>query len=201
MKRKLLAVFGARPEAIKMCPLVRALQGDPRFCCEVCFSGQHREMLYEVTALFGVRAEYELFAMERESLADRQAYLLRELDRVMGESAPHLVLVHGDTLTAQTAALAAFYRRLPIGHVEAGLRTYHLDSPFPEEMNRRVIGLVAAYHFAPTERATANLLAEGVDPRAVSVTGNTVCDALAYTAGCSGALDWPDARAVCSRWI
>ena len=178
---KVLSVFGTRPEAVKMCPLVRELARREGLESQVCLTSQHREMLYAVTGLFGVRADYDLHLMrERQSLGDIFCGVLRGMEGVLDQARPELVLVHGDTSSSCAAALAAFYRQIPVGHVEAGLRSFDRYSPFPEEMNRRLTGSLASLHFAPTERNACNLRAEGIREN-VFVTGNTVIDALRYT--------------------
>ena len=178
---KVLSVFGTRPEAVKMCPLVCELRRREALETQVCLSAQHREMLYAVTELFGVRADYDLGVMrERQSLGELFCAVLSGMDRVLALSGPDLVLVHGDTSTSCAAALAAFYRRIPVGHVEAGLRSHRRYSPFPEEMNRRLTAALATLHFAPTERNARDLRAEGISEN-VFVTGNTVIDALRST--------------------
>ena len=164
-----------------MCPLVRELRRHDSLVTQVCLSAQHREMLYAVTELFGVRADYDLGVMrERQSLGGLFCAVLSGMDRVLARSEPDLVLVHGDTSTSCAAALAAFYRKIPVGHVEAGLRSHHRYSPFPEEMNRRLSAALATLHFAPTERNARDLRAEGISEN-VFVTGNTVIDALRST--------------------
>ena len=181
-KKKILVVFGTRPEAIKMCPVIRELKKYEGLECRVCLTGQHRSMVGETLDLFGVSPDHDLAIMrEGQDLFDITEEALMGLRRVMAEEQPHLVLVHGDTTSAFAAALAAFYLRIPVSHVEAGLRTYDLSSPFPEEWNRRAIDILAAQHFAPTVRAKANLLGEGIPESRITVTGNTVIDALAYT--------------------
>ena len=179
--KHVLTVFGTRPEAIKMCPLVKELRRRGHGT-SVCVTGQHREMLEGALAAFGVTPDYRLSVMrEGQGLAALTGRVLTGVDGVLEAAHPHLVLVHGDTTTALGAALAAFYRQIPVGHVEAGLRTYRMDAPFPEELNRRGVGLVADLHFAPTEGARRNLLREGIAEDAVFVTGNTVVDALKAT--------------------
>lgn len=180
--KKIMAIFGTRPEAIKMCPLVIELRKREGVEVKVCVSGQHREMLSEVLDAFGVRPDYDLAIMRRgQTLTDVTVGVLRGMERVLETELPDAVLVHGDTTTALAAALACFYRGVPVGHVEAGLRTYDIHSPYPEELNRRVISLIAHMSFAPTELAAENLLGEGVEPSGVFVTGNTVVDALHFT--------------------
>ena len=180
--KKIMAIFGTRPEAIKMCPLVRELWKREGVDVRVCVSGQHREMLSEVLDAFGVRPDHDLSIMRRgQTLTDVTVGVLRGVERVLELETPDAVLVHGDTSTALASALACFYRGVPVGHVEAGLRTYDVLSPYPEELNRRVISLIARLSFAPTELAADNLLREGAEPSGVFVTGNTVVDALHTT--------------------
>ena len=177
--RTVLSVFGTRPEAVKMAPVVRELAARPGVRSLVCVTAQHREMLDQVLDTFEIRPDYDLGLMrERQDLAQLAAGVLTALSPVLDEVRPDAVLVQGDTTTAMAAALAAFYRRVPVGHVEAGLRTGDRYSPFPEEINRRMVGVAATWHFAPTERAAGALRAEGVDPGDIFVTGNTVVDAL-----------------------
>lgn len=181
MKRVLL-VFGTRPEAIKMCPLVRVLKNDPDFDTKVCVTAQHREMLDQVLQAFGVIPDYDLDIMQqKQSLFDITANILLRMETVLDEVKPDIVLVHGDTSTTFVTALACFYKQIPIGHVEAGLRTYNLRSPFPEEFNRQAVSLISALNFAPTEKAKMNLLNEGKKPESIFVTGNTAIDALKTT--------------------
>ncbi len=179
MKRVLL-VFGTRPEAIKMCPLVKAFQKDrASFETLVCVTGQHREMLDQVLQIFGVKPDYDLNIMKQgQDLYDVTSRVLLGMRDVLDEARPDVVLVHGDTTTSMAAAMAAFYRQIPVGHVEAGLRTHNIYSPWPEEMNRQITGRIATYDFAPTPLSRQNLLDEGVDPEKITVTGNTVIDAL-----------------------
>lgn len=182
MGLKVLVVFGTRPEAIKMAPLVRLLQKDGQLECRVAVTAQHREMLDQVLRLFDIVPDYDLNIMRAgQTLFDITGRALAGLQGVLEAERPDLVLVHGDTTTTFVAALAAYYLQLPVGHVEAGLRTGNRYSPFPEEMNRRLAGALAELHFAPTARARANLLREGVDPAQIFVTGNTVIDALLAT--------------------
>lgn len=179
MTIKVLSVFGTRPEAIKMGPVVNALSGVDGIDTKVCVTAQHREMLDQVLELFGVDPHYDLDLMKPgQSLNDITAAVLIGLKPVLVDFAPDLVLVHGDTATTMAASLAAFYNQTTVGHVEAGLRTGNIYSPWPEEINRKVTGAIAQMHFAPTERAKNNLLAEGVEPSSIIVTGNTVIDAL-----------------------
>jgi len=178
--KKVMLVFGTRPEAIKMAPLVREFRRHPdSFRTVVCVSGQHREMLDQVLRLFAIEPDYDLNIMRQgQDLYDVTSRVLTGMRDVLDEACPDVVLVHGDTTTSTAAALAAFYRRVPVGHVEAGLRTHDIYSPWPEEMNRQITGRIASYHFAPTELSRRNLLGEGVDPGKILVTGNTVIDAL-----------------------
>lgn len=176
---KILTVFGTRPEAIKMAPLAIRLNEDPRFNARVCVTAQHREMLDQVLSLFGLVPDYDLNLMKPgQSLAGLTAAILTELEPVLAEFQPDIVLVHGDTATTLSASLSAYYQRIPVGHVEAGLRTGNLYSPWPEEANRKLTGVLAQWHFAPTATAQANLLAEKVPESNIVVTGNTVIDAL-----------------------
>ena len=179
MKRVLL-VFGTRPEAIKMCPLVKAFQRQPEnFESYVCVTGQHREMLDQVLDSFDVIPDFDLNIMKQgQDLYDVTARVLTEIRDVLKEVSPDVVLVHGDTTTSTAAALAAFYQQIPVGHVEAGLRTHNIYSPWPEEMNRQITGRIATYHFAPTPLSRQNLMDEGVPAEQIIVTGNTVIDAL-----------------------
>ena len=180
--KNVMLIFGTRPEAIKMCPLVKELKGRRTLKTVVCVTGQHRQMLDQVLDAFSVKPDYDLSIMkDKQTLSDITVGILNGIGRVLDEARPDVVLVHGDTSTTFAAALACFYRQIPVGHVEAGLRTYHIESPFPEEFNRRAVGLVAKYHFAPTERARQNLLREGKCPEAVYVTGTTAIDALRTT--------------------
>ena len=182
---KVLSVFGTRPEAIKMAPVVGELARFPAdFDSRVCVTGQHRDMLDQVLALFAIRPDFDLDIMQPgQSLTDTTCGVLRGLEAVFTRFQPDLVLVHGDTTTTMAAGLAAFYHHIPLGHVEAGLRTGNLQAPFPEEMNRRLAGMLARCHFAPTGRARDNLLAEGVAADRILVTGNTVIDALLTVVG------------------
>jgi UDP-N-acetylglucosamine 2-epimerase (non-hydrolysing) len=178
--KKIMLVFGTRPEAIKMCPLVKEFQKYPKdFETVVCVTGQHREMLDQVLQIFDVKPDYDLNIMKQgQDLYDVTARVLVGMRDVLDEVKPDVVLVHGDTTTSMAAAMAAFYRQIPVGHVEAGLRTHNLYSPWPEEMNRQVTGRIAAYDFAPTALSRENLLKEGVPEERITVTGNTVIDAL-----------------------
>lgn len=176
----IMLVFGTRPEAIKMAPLVKKFRSDPeRFRTVVCVTGQHRQMLDQVLDLFEIQPEYDLAIMQPgQDLYDVTTRVLLGMREVLAVEHPDLVLVHGDTTTSMAAALAAFYQLIPVGHVEAGLRTYRPYDPWPEEMNRLLTSRLATYHFAPTVQSRANLLKEGIDESAVLVTGNTVIDAL-----------------------
>jgi UDP-N-acetylglucosamine 2-epimerase (non-hydrolysing) len=179
VSRRVLSVFGTRPEAIKMAPVVRRLEAAEGIESVVCVTGQHREMLDAVLRLFEIRPQHDLALMRPgQDLFDVTSGALLGLREVLREERPDIVLVHGDTTTCFAGALAAFYEGIPVGHVEAGLRTGDLGRPFPEELNRVLTGRMASQHFAPTAGAGRNLLAEGVDPRRVRVTGNTVIDAL-----------------------
>ena len=174
-----LIVFGTRPEAIKMAPVIQALQAVPAIRVRICVTGQHRQMLDQVLALFAVTADYDLDVMvENQTLASLTARLLLKLGAVIEEAGPALILVHGDTTTSMVASLAGFYAGVPVGHVEAGLRTGDKQQPFPEEVNRRLTAVLAEWHFAPTEKARANLLLEDIAASRIQVTGNTVIDAL-----------------------
>ncbi len=178
---KVMVVFGTRPEAIKMVPVVMALKAQPGFDVQVCVTAQHREMLDQVLSLFEITPDFDLNLMTPgQSLGGLTSRALQGLEEVFQAQKPDLVLVHGDTTTTFTASLAAFYQQIKIGHVEAGLRTGDIYSPWPEEFNRRVTGIVANYHFAPTEVSQNNLLAENTKPESILVTGNTVIDALQW---------------------
>jgi UDP-N-acetylglucosamine 2-epimerase (non-hydrolysing) len=183
LKKKIVLVFGTRPEAIKMAPLVLALQNrKDKFEVSVCITGQHREMLDQVLKIFEIKPDYDLDIMQQgQDLYDVTSRILLGMRQVLQELQPHLVLVHGDTVTSMAASLASFYQRIPIGHVEAGLRTYDRYSPWPEEMNRQMTSRLATFHFAPTSFARQNLLAEQVKDEQISVTGNTVIDSLFST--------------------
>ena len=180
MSKSILLVFGTRPEAIKMAPLVKALQAQPeKFKTIVCVTGQHREMLDQVLAIFDIQPDYDLNIMKQgQDLYDVTSRVLLGMRDVLREAKPDIVLVHGDTTTSTAAALAAFYQQIPVGHVEAGLRTHNIYSPWPEEMNRQITGRITTHHFAPTPLAKQNLLRENVKPEQIIVTGNTVIDAL-----------------------
>lgn len=178
--KKIMLVFGTRPEAIKMAPLIKEFQKHPHlFQTVVCVTGQHREMLDQVLRIFDIHPDYDLNIMKQEQdLYDVTARVLTGMRDVLKESRPDLVLVHGDTTTSTAAALATFYQQIPVGHIEAGLRTHNIYSPWPEEMNRQLTGRIASYHFAPTALSKKNLLEEGIDEKLITVTGNTVIDAL-----------------------
>lgn len=181
--KKVMLVFGTRPEAIKMCPLVKELKSRPEtFETLVCVTGQHREMLDQVLEVFDVTPDYDLNLMKQgQTLFDVTTAILNNIKPILEEERPDVVLVHGDTTTTFATSLACFYEQIPVGHVEAGLRTYNIYSPFPEEYNRQAVGLVARYHFAPTETAKENLVREGKNPDHIYVTGNTAIDALKTT--------------------
>jgi UDP-N-acetylglucosamine 2-epimerase (non-hydrolysing) len=180
-KLKVMSVFGTRPEAIKMCPLVKELEKCPDIHSVVCLTGQHREMLDQVMQIFGVRADYDLQIMRPiQTLTSITVDILTKIEEILAREKPDIVLVHGDTSTSFVAALAAFYQKIPVGHVEAGLRTYNPYSPFPEEMNRCLTGRLASVHFAPTQKNADNLRTEGITAQ-VHVTGNTVIDAFHST--------------------
>lgn len=176
---KILIVFGTRPEAIKMAPLVRAFQADRRFSLKVCVTAQHREMLDQVLGLFEIEPDFDLDIMRQsQTLTEVTTGILSGMKSVLQDFRPDVVLVHGDTATTFATSLAAFYQQIKVGHVEAGLRTGDIYSPWPEEANRKLTSVIANYHFAPTEGAKKNLLEEGVAEQAITVTGNTVIDAL-----------------------
>lgn len=180
-----MLVFGTRPEAIKMAPLVKEFQKHPdKFETIVCVTGQHREMLDQVLEIFDIEPEYDLNIMKQgQDLYDVTARVLTGMRDVFKECRPDIVLVHGDTTTSTAAALAAFYQQIPVGHVEAGLRTHDIYSPWPEEMNRQITGRIATYNFAPTALSRQNLLREGIAEESITVTGNTVIDALYWVVG------------------
>ena len=194
--KKIMLVFGTRPEAIKMCPLVNELKKRAGADITVCVTGQHRQMLDQVLKAFSVTPDYDLAIMkERQNLFDITTNILERIRAVLEEVRPDIVLVHGDTSTTFVTALACFYLQIPVGHVEAGLRTYDIYSPYPEEFNRQAVGIIAQYNFAPTETARQNLLREGKRPESVYVTGNTAIDALRTTVRADYShpeLDWAD---------
>ena len=176
-----MVVFGTRPEAIKMCPLVQELK-KREMDTVVCVTGQHREMLDQVLTAFGVMPDYDLSIMKvKQTLFDVTISILEKMKDILSDIKPDVVLVHGDTSTTFVTALACFYMQIPVGHVEAGLRTYNIYSPYPEEFNRQAVGIIAQYHFAPTETSRQNLINEGKDPGTIYVTGNTAIDALKTT--------------------
>lgn len=180
--KKIMLVFGTRPEAIKMCPLVNELKTRSELQTVVCVTGQHRQMLDQVLNAFNVEPDYDLSIMkEKQTLFDVTTGILTRIREVLEEEKPDVVLVHGDTSTTFVTALACFYLQIPVGHVEAGLRTYNILSPYPEEFNRQAVSIIAKYNFAPTEQSRQNLLKEGKDPASIFVTGNTVIDALKTT--------------------
>lgn len=179
--KKILIVFGTRPEAIKMAPLVHALKATPNFDARVCVTAQHRQMLDQVLELFSIQPDYDLNIMQpRQGLYEITANILIGLKPILEEFKPDIVLVHGDTTTTFATSLAAFYQQIAVGHVEAGLRTGNLYSPWPEEANRKLTGIMTHYHFAPTVGAQQNLLREAVKPEYITITGNTVIDALLW---------------------
>ena len=192
--KKIMLVFGTRPEAIKMCPLVAELRSRGAFQVRVCVTGQHRDMLRQVLEAFGVTPDYDLAIMkERQTLFDITTEVLKGIRGILEKEKPDIVLVHGDTSTTFAAALACFYLQIPVGHVEAGLRTYDITSPYPEEFNREAVSIVTRYHFAPTKLSRENLIREGRKPETIFVTGNTVIDALKTTVKPDWhhpALDW-----------
>lgn len=180
--KKVMLVFGTRPEAIKMCPLVNELKTRKGIETIVCVTGQHRQMLDQVLEAFRVEPDYDLSIMkDRQTLFDVTTNILNRIKAVLEEVQPDVVLVHGDTSTTFVTALACFYLQIPVGHVEAGLRTYNIYSPYPEEFNRQAVSIISAYNFAPTELSKENLLREGKNPDTIYVTGNTAIDALKTT--------------------
>lgn len=180
--KTVMLVFGTRPEAIKMCPLVNELKSRTGIETIVCVTGQHRQMLDQVLDAFHVVPDYDLSIMkDKQTLFDITTNILNEIGKVLDEVKPDVVLVHGDTSTTFVTALACFYKQIPVGHVEAGLRTYNIMSPYPEEFNRQAVGIVAKYNFSPTELSKQNLLNEGKDSSTIFVTGNTAIDALKTT--------------------
>ena len=180
--KKVMLVFGTRPEAIKMCPLVLELKKRSSIQTIVCVTAQHRQMLDQVLQPFGVVPDYDLNIMkDRQTLFDITTNILNSVRKVLEEVNPDVVLVHGDTSTTFVTALACFYLQIPVGHVEAGLRTYNIYSPYPEEFNRQAVGIVSRYNFAPTKLAADNLKAEGKKPENIFITGNTVIDAMQHT--------------------
>ncbi|MBU3189009.1 UDP-N-acetylglucosamine 2-epimerase (non-hydrolyzing) [Clostridium bowmanii] len=179
---KVIVIFGTRPEAIKMAPLIKELEKYPQIQCIVCVTGQHREMLDQVLEIFNIVPQYDLNIMkEKQSLTGITCSVLKGLENIFDKEQPDIVLVHGDTTTTFASSLAAFYRKILVGHVEAGLRTHNKFLPYPEEINRRLTGVLADLHFAPTNTSKENLLREGIDEGRIFVTGNTVIDAMKYT--------------------
>jgi len=180
--KKVMLVFGTRPEAIKMCPLVNELKSRKNIKTVVCVTGQHREMLDQVLEAFNVIPDYDLSIMkDKQTLFDITTNILNRIKGVLEEARPDVVLVHGDTSTTFVTALACFYMQIPVGHVEAGLRTYNIYSPYPEEFNRQAVSIISKYNFAPTELSKSNLLKEGKDESSIYITGNTAIDALKTT--------------------
>lgn len=180
--KKVVVVFGTRPEAIKMCPLVKELRTRKNIETLVCVTGQHRQMLDQVLDTFGIIPDFDLSIMkDKQTLFDVTIGILEGMKAILESEKPDLVLVHGDTSTTFASSLAAFYLQIPIGHVEAGLRTYDIYSPYPEEFNRQAVGVLAQYHFTPTQLSKDNLLREGKTPESIFVTGNTAIDALQTT--------------------
>ena len=180
--KKVMLVFGTRPEAIKMAPVVKELNSRENIQTIVCVTGQHREMLDQVLNVFAIKPDYDLSIMkEKQTLFEVTENILKKIKEVLEIEKPNLVMVHGDTSTTFVTALACYYMQIPVGHVEAGLRTHNIYSPFPEEFNRQAVGLIAKYHFAPTEQAKQNLLNEGKREESIFVTGNTAIDALKTT--------------------
>lgn len=181
-QKKVLIVFGTRPEAIKMCPLVNELKSRENIITKVCVTGQHRQMLDQVLEIFDVQPDYDLSIMkDKQTLFDITTNILNGIKDILEAERPDVVLVHGDTSTTFVTALACYYLQIPVGHVEAGLRTYNIYSPYPEEFNREAVGVISQYNFAPTEVSKENLFREGKDENTVYVTGNTVIDALKTT--------------------
>lgn len=180
--KRVMIVFGTRPEAIKMCPLVLELKKRPELNVTLCVTGQHRQMLDQVLEAFNVTPDYDLSIMkDKQTLFDVTVNILERIREVLLEVKPDIVLVHGDTSTTFVTALACFYLQIPVGHVEAGLRTYNIDSPYPEEFNRQAVSIISRFNFAPTELSKNNLLNEGKNPETIFITGNTAIDALKTT--------------------
>jgi len=178
-RHRVMIVFGTRPEAIKMAPVIKAMRANPSFDLRVCVTAQHRQMLDQVLALFEIFPDFDLSLMRPgQTLTELTQNVLAGMERVLQEWTPHILLVHGDTTTTFSASLAAYYQRIPVGHVEAGLRTGDIYSPWPEEINRHLVGAIAVLHFAPTETARKNLLLENISASSIFVTGNTVIDSL-----------------------
>lgn len=188
---KIIVVFGTRPEAIKMCPLIKEIKRRKNLNCIVCVTGQHREMLDQVLDVFKITPDFNFSIMKKNQTLYDITYLVMDgMKKVLKQEKPDVVLVHGDTTTTFAAALACFYEKIPVGHVEAGLRTYNIYSPFPEEFNRQAVDIVSSYYFAPTERSRQNLLKEGKDVSKIYVTGNTAIDALKTTVSQECNLEW-----------
>ncbi len=180
--KRIMTVFGTRPEAIKMCPLIREMEKRPGLDVVVCVTAQHRQMLDQVLKTFGISPDYDLNIMKsQQSLFDITSSILNGIKSILENDKPDIVLVHGDTTTTFATALACFYLQIPVGHIEAGLRTYNIYSPFPEEFNRQAVGIISQYNFAPTLQAARHLLEEGKDPKSIYITGNTVIDAMNHT--------------------
>ena len=176
---KILVIFGTRPEAIKMAPLIKSLNNNKSFDCKVCVTGQHNEMLHQVLKIFDISPNFDLNVMsENQSLYSLTSKILLGLEKILDEVSPDILLVHGDTTSTLTGSLAGYYAQIPVMHVEAGLRTNDIYSPWPEEINRRVTAIMTAFHFAPTDLAKSNLINEGINSDQILVTGNTVIDAL-----------------------
>ena len=191
MKKKVMLVFGTRPEAIKMCPLVNELKTRSTIETIVTVTGQHREMLDQVLATFNVVPDYDLSIMKQgQTLFDITTGILEKIKYVLEEVKPDVVLVHGDTSTTFVTALACFYLQIPVGHVEAGLRTYNIYSPYPEEFNRQAVGIISQFNFAPTQMAADNLIKEGKNPDKIFITGNTVIDAMQHTVNLEGVIEF-----------
>lgn len=179
--KKVMLVFGTRPEAIKMAPLVKEFQNNDHFETQVCVTGQHRQMLDQVLELFKINPDYDLNIMKSgQDLYDVTSQVIIGMREILKKAQPDIVLVHGDTTTSTAAALAAFYQQIPVGHIEAGLRTHNIYSPWPEEMNRQITGRIATYHFSPTKLSKSNLIKENINDNSIIITGNTVIDALFY---------------------
>ena len=192
---KIIVVFGTRPEAIKMCPLIKEIKSRNNAKCVVCVTGQHKEMLDQVLEVFDIEPDYNFSIMKQNQTVYDITYSVMEgMKKVIKKENPNIVLVHGDTTTTFAAALACFYEKVPVGHVEAGLRTHNIYSPYPEEFNRQAVDIVSSYYFAPTEQAKENLLSEGKEPGKIYVTGNTAIDALKTTVSQKHELQW-------KKWI
>ncbi len=180
--KTIMVVFGTRPEAIKMCPVIKQLKKKDTIKTIIVVTGQHKQMLYQVLNVFGIQPDYDLGVMrDGQTLFDITEAVIKGMKKLLEKVCPDMIIVHGDTTTSFVAALAAFYMGIKVGHVEAGLRTYNTSAPYPEEFNRQAVGIISSYHFAPTEQAKRNLIQEGKDPSRIWVTGNTVIDALKDT--------------------